>query len=163
VDYATTCGVHITTLFADESLLFGHYDLLVNRGITAVRNTVATGSGRGGFQRVPRQLRYGLWGFPVAHTLPGDGLVSGVESRLASGASVGGPARSALVFHVSVELARLTAGDRHAWRVLQKSLRRLARLRTEQGVRIESLRSLTARLSAVPAAIPQRSILRRAA
>jgi hypothetical protein len=156
-------GVRITTLFADSALVSGNLDLLLKCGISALRNTTDAVSRSDSSARLPRQLRYGLWGFPVAHTLPSNGLVSGIEKML-----VGNPldqkwARQARVFHVSVELARLSSGDRAAWRVVEKSLRRMAKLQMECGVRIESLRSLTARLSSVRVASPQRSILRRAA
>jgi hypothetical protein len=156
-------GVRITTLFADSMLVCGNYDLLVKRGISALRNTTAPKPSSDGSARVPRQLRYGLWGYPIAHTLPSGGLVSGIEKRLLADADDPSAVRQIRVFHVSVEVAQLSSGDRAAWRVLEKSLRRIARLRTECGVRIESLRTLTARLSTVPVAAPQRSILRRAA
>jgi hypothetical protein len=143
--------------------LAANLDLLVKRGVTAVREIAASPARWAGASLSPRQLRYGLWGFPLAHTLPADGSVSGLQRRLLTGRQAAEAGRGGCVLHVGIEMGGLVAGDRGAWRAMEKGLRHLARLRAEEGVRVECLRTVAARLSAVPIAAPQQSILRRAA
>lgn len=161
---ADVAGLEVTTVFADDSLLAGNYDLVVKRGITSVR-AITSGHRTGSrSQCVPRPLRYGLWEYPVACSLPAD---RSLMSRRMGGSRAVRRRRSGTswhgVLHVAIDVSRLTAGDRWIWRTLDKSLRLLGRWRAEGGVRIEPLRTVTARLASVPAAAPQRSILRRAA
>lgn len=156
-------GLRIATLFADKSLLAGNHDLLVKRGITSVRGISAAGHRWGPGSGGPRQLRYGLWEYcvsrPSLHERPL------VPRRVFGSFAVGHRAAAAAsprVLHLSLEASRLT-GNRSAWRNVERSLRLLARLRNSEGLHVEPLHNVTVRLVSVPAAAPQRSILRRAA
>jgi hypothetical protein len=154
----------IRTLFGSESFLRGNYDLLVKHEISGVRAPAATPSRWGSPPVTPRQLRYGLWEFPVSHMLSGSrSLTPGALYRLVASSERTMAAQRERAVHLGIDLAQLMAGDRGAWRGLDRRLRLLVRLRAEADVRIETLRALTVRLAAVPAAAPQRSILRRAA
>jgi hypothetical protein len=158
---AELSGLPISTLFADESLVAGNYDLLVKRGITSVRRITLAGSRHSGGWSAPRQLRYGLWEYGLCHTsIPL--APRRVDGLLESGdrASAAGPAR---VFHLALDMLQQAAGSRGAWRNLERTLRLVARLRKSEGLCIETLRDATLRLAAVAPAAPQRSILRRAA
>jgi hypothetical protein len=160
---AESTGVSIATLFADRHLLAGNHDLLFKRGIRGVRGVSASHPGKAARFSGPCPLRYGLWDLPVAHTLPAErALARGAIDRLLACGHYA-PFVRHRTGHVSVEIARLVPADRGTWRALEKGLRYLVRLRDEDGVSLETLATWTARLNAVPAAAPQRSILSRAA
>jgi hypothetical protein len=160
---AELSGLPIATVFADEALVAGNYDLLVKRGITSLRRISAGGNRRGGAWSGPRQLRYGLWEYGVCHASPERPLVPRRIHGLLTSGDRAVSAGSTCVFHLSLETSQMADGNRWTWRNIERTLRLVARLRNNEGLRVEPLRKATGHLVAVPAAAPQRSILRRAA
>lgn len=161
---AESAGQHVTSLFAAPSLLAGNHDLLVRRGITSVRHLPGSQPSGNRTPGMPRQVRYGLWEYPTTYTLPHErpltprrtGSLLAPRSRVYGNWSPG-------VLHVAIEASRLAGGDRWAWRTVEKSLRMLTRAQMNGVLRVEPMGAVTARLASVPAAAPQRSILRAAA
>jgi hypothetical protein len=66
-------------------------------------------------------------------------------------------------FHLSIDAAAIAAAGRRDESLVKWLMHRVATLRDRGLLRIETLRTTAARLSDVPATIPQRSILRAAA
>jgi hypothetical protein len=109
----------------------------------------------------PRALHYGVWELPVSAKLPGR---SGwfINQGWSTWRRIRRSASDAGMFHLFIESSAICQDER-----LQKTFARLigrvANLRDRGLVRVETLTGAAERLSNVPAAKPQQSILRRAA
>jgi hypothetical protein len=72
-------------------------------------------------------------------------------------------AKDTSAFHLSIDAAAIAASGRRDEALVKWLMHRVATLRDRGLLRVETLRTTAARLSDVPATVPQRSILRAAA
>lgn len=160
VSQARTAGIETVTLFPRVAPVAEHIDLVVKHGISAV---VATTSETAKRQTAsgPRALHYGVWEFSATERLPlrsswlpGSGWKLFRRIRRA--------ALDAATIHVVIDASAVEEVGRSATNPLERLMRRVAKLRDRGLVQVETLGVAAARLSDLPAATPQRSILRRA-
>jgi hypothetical protein len=153
-------GLNVTTLVPRAASVEHHIDLVVKQGITAVAapGLAATVTQSGS----PRALHYGVWELPIGATLPTQArwfqapiwsLWRGIKRAT----------REAATFHLLVDAPAAVGGAESTERSFAWLIRRVATLRDRGLVTIDTMAATAARLSAVPAVSPQRSILRAAA
>jgi hypothetical protein len=157
---AAKMGISIRSFVPHVASLKDHVDLVVKQGITAVAgvrraNQVASATS-------PRALHFGLWELPVAQSLPlpPSWLTSEAGSVLRK---IRAAAKEATTHHVVIDAAAVERNGARCEATIGKIVRGVAELRNRGAVRVETLSSAAARLANVPAASPQRSILRQAA
>jgi hypothetical protein len=160
VGLARSFGLGISSLVPRAESVREHADVFVKQGISAVARMEAQET-KGTQRATPRALHYGLWELPVTHRLPlrsswffgGRGLLRQMR----------GGAQDGTTFHLSVDAAAVEREGARPEAVIGRIIRGVAELRDRGLVRVETLSTAAARLAAVPAVAPQRSILRRAA
>jgi hypothetical protein len=160
VTQARGTGLEVSSLVPHVASIEKHIDLVVKHGITAVAGCEAPESNRQ--LPSPRALHYGVWELPVTEILP-------LQSKRIFGRKwatwnrIRRAAREAGTFHVMIDAPAVAESGRSAEKMIAWLAKRVALLRDRGLVRVETLRSMAARLSDVPAVRPQRSILRAAA
>jgi hypothetical protein len=156
VTQARAAGIEVTTLVPGVASIEGHIDLVVKQHITAVAGLNEADLPRMGIE--PRALHYGVWELPLTGSLPlkatwfGSGrraLWRRIERTIADAGS----------FHLLVDAGAMTA-KRNDEATVKWLVKRVAALRDRGLIRVEAMRQTAARLSDIPAAAPQRSILR---
>jgi hypothetical protein len=160
VSQARAVGLDVKSLVA-RAPVGEHLDLLVKHGIVAV--AVMNENSRVRFQHsVPRALHYGLWELPVGGSLP-------LEESWRPGKTwsllrwLHAAAIDAATCILAIDVPGLADRLTKSQKSLARIARRIAELRDRGLVRVETQSAAAARLSNVPAAKPQRSILRLAA
>jgi hypothetical protein len=161
VSQARSAQINVTTLVPRVGSVDRHIDLVIKQRISAIAG-VEDPSSTNRLLALPRALHYGVWEIPVTGTLP-------LRSRWwFSGKrfvfrQIRTTAHAAAVFHLVVDAPTMVHEGRGATAVLEWLVPRVAELRDRGMIGTETLGQTAARLSAVPSATPQHSILRRAA
>jgi hypothetical protein len=159
VAQARAAGLEVTTLVPRVESVVHHIDLVVKQGITAIAAPAGAPTAPA---ECPRALHYGVWELPIAAKLP-------TQARWFQAPTwslwrcIKRAAREAATFHLRVDAPALADAGETAERNFAWLIRRVATLRDRGLVKIETMATTAARLSAVPAVSPQRSILRPAA
>ena len=156
---AQSKGIVTTTLLPREVSLNHHIDLVVKQGVTAVlplspvaHNPTQT--------TVPKSLHYGLWEFATSGQLP---LMSGWRAGHKLQKGIRRAANEGSTFQLFVDLPAIAQQGTAAEKTTFKVLQQIAALRRRGIIEVETVAAAAHRLSEVPAATPQRSILRIAA
>jgi hypothetical protein len=160
VSRARSARINVRTLVPRVESVDRHIDLVIKQRISAIAGVAAPESNRR--LEMPRALHYGVWAFPISATLPlrSRWWFSGRRSMFRQ---IRTAAQAAAVFHLVVDAPAMVQEGRTAFATLEWLMRRVAELRTRGLMCVETLGQASARLSAVPAATPQQSILRQAA
>ncbi len=161
VSQARTAGIEAVTLLPRVAPVAEHIDLVVKHGIRAVVETTDHADSRRETTTAPRALHYGVWEFSTTERLPlrsswlpGGGWKLFRKIRRA--------AREAATIHVVIDASAVEVAGRSASNAIERLMRRVAKLRDRGLVQVETLGTAATRLSDLPVATPQRSILRRA-
>jgi hypothetical protein len=157
VTQARAAGIEVTTLVPGVASIEGHIDLVVKQHITAVAGLNEPAAARKSVE--PRALHYGVWELPVAGNLPLKATWFSSGKR-ALWRQIQRTAADAGSFHLLVDAASMAVAKRSDEATVQWLVRRVATLRDRGLIRVEALRQTAARLSNIPSAAPQRSILR---
>jgi hypothetical protein len=158
---ARSSGLEVTTLVPRVATIEQHIDLVVKHRITAVAGIVAPAHAPRQ-ATMPRALHYGVWELPVTGLLP-------VKSSWWSNGGwstwrrIRRAMRDAAAYQLLIDAPSIAQSSHQAEKTIAWLIRRIAKLRDRGLIRVETLRAAAARLADVPAASPQRSILRRAA
>jgi hypothetical protein len=157
---ARAAGVEVASLVPRVATIERHIDLVVKQRISAIAGVDEVPSDRK--SATPRALHYGVWELPVAARLPVEStwISSG---RWSTWRRIRRSVREATTFHLAIDAAAIAEDGRRAEKTVAWLMRRVADMRNRGLVQVETLRAASARLSAVPAASPQHSILRSAA
>jgi hypothetical protein len=161
VSQARSAGIHVRTLVPRVESVKRHIDLVIKQQITAVAGVEAPRQDTFPWT-VPRALHYGVWEMPVTDSLPRRSLwiFEGGRSVLRK---IRRAARDAATFHLRIDVPRLDEEGGRAQRSAMWLIRHVAALRDRGIIQVETLGAAAARLSDLPTASPQQSILRRAA
>jgi hypothetical protein len=156
---ARATGLQVTSLVPHAQSIENQIDLVVKHQITAVAGLETSESGRQALS--PRTLHYGVWEVPTSEYLPlrSSRLFDGKRSlwrRVRRTISDAG------TFHLIVDAPAVAESGHSTEKTIAWLAKRIALLRDRGMIHVETLRSLSARLSNVPAVRPQRSILRAA-
>lgn len=161
VSQSRTAGIETVTLVPRVAPVAEHIDLVVKHGISAVVATSGEAAKRAATGNV-RALHYGVWEFTATERLPlRTSWLTGSGWRLYR--TMRRAARQAGTVHIVVDAAAVEAAGRSATRGIERLLKRVARLQQRELVNVETLGAAAKRLSDLPVAKPQRSILRSAA
>jgi hypothetical protein len=161
VAQARAKGIPVATLLPRVASVEEHVDLIVKHDIRAVV-AVDGEPGAGREIATPTVLHYGVWQFAVTSQLPRPAAWSPL-GRWKFQRSLGRAARDASTIHWVIDASELAQQGRSAMQSLIGLLQQVTQLRDRGLLRIETLGAAAARLSELPAARPQRSILRPAA
>jgi hypothetical protein len=156
---AQSKGIATTTLLPREVSLNHHIDLVVKQGVTAVwpLSTVAHNLTR---TTVPKSLHYGLWEFATSGRLP---LASGWRAGHRLQKSIRRAADEGATFQLFIDLPAIAQQGMAAEKTAFKVVQYITALRRRGILEVETVATAAHRLSEVPLATPQRSILRVAA
>jgi hypothetical protein len=160
VTQARRAGIEVVTFVPRVAPVTEHIDLVVKSGIQAVVDSQQNANARP-TRPSPRALHYGVWEFSATNRLPlRSSWLPGSNWKLARNLRRAG--KDAATIHLvidvpAIEVAGYTATQRVEW-----IMRRVAKLRDRGVLQVETLGTAAARLSDLPAAKPQRSILRQA-
>jgi hypothetical protein len=160
VSQARHAGLEISSLIPRVASIEDHIDLVVKQHITAVAGLTAEKGEQPSFET--RALHYGVWEVPISTTLPlratwfgsGTGKLWRTIRRTANEAGT---------LHLLIDASAIAASNRGDESAVRWLMHRAATLRDRGLIRFETLRTMAARLSDVPVASPQRSILRQVA
>lgn len=157
---ARATGLEVSTLVPHVASIEKHIDLVVKQHITAVAGFEMPESGRQSLS--PRALHFGVWELPITDCLPrkSKGFFSGKRTTWSR---IRRTAREAATYHLVVDAPAIAESGSGTEKSIAWLARRVALLRDRGLIRVETLRSMSARLADVPAVRPQRSILRAAA
>jgi hypothetical protein len=161
VSQARSAQINVTTLVPRVGPVDRHIDLAIKHRISAIAGVEEAYSVIPP-KALPRALHYGVWEIPVSGSLP-------LRSRWwFSGKrfvfrQIRVAAHAAAIFHLVVDAPTMVREGRGATAALAWLVRRVAELRDRGLIATETLGQTAARLSAVPSAKPQHSILRKAA
>ncbi len=137
-----------------------HIDLVVKNGIQAVVVTKEE-PGKRPATHGPRALHYGVWEFSATSRLPlRSTWLPGSAWKLSRKLRRAG--KDASTVHLLIDVSAIEAAGRSATQNIEWLMRRVARLRDRGLLQVDNLATAAARLSELPAATPQRSILRKA-
>ena len=157
---ARSTGLEVTSLVPHVASIEKHIDLVVKQRITAVAGFQSADSVRPVVS--PRALHYGVWEIPVTENLPlATKRIFGGKWTTAS--RIRRFTREAGTYHLFIDVPALAASGSQAEKLIAWVARRVSLLRDRGLIRIETLRTMAARLADVPVVRPQRSILRAAA
>jgi hypothetical protein len=160
VSQARTAGIDTVTLVPRVAPVAEHIDLVVKQGIRAVVETAAANVKRP-TTAAPRSLHYGVWEFAATERLPLKSTwIPGSHWKLLR--RVRRAAQEAATMHFLIDAAAVEESGGAATKSLEWLLGRVAKLRDRGLVEVETLGAAAMRLSDLPVATPQRSILRRA-
>ncbi|HEX2477392.1 MAG TPA: hypothetical protein VHK01_21730 [Lacipirellulaceae bacterium] len=161
VSQARSARINVTTLVPRVGSIDRHIDLVIKQRISAIAG-VKEASSANRPMALPRARHYGVWEIPVSGSLPlrSHWWFCGKRFVLRQ---IRTAAHAAAVFHLVVDAPAMVQEGRGATATLAWFVRRVAELRDRGLIGVETLGETAARLSAVPSATPQHSILRRAA
>jgi hypothetical protein len=161
VSQSRSAGIEAVTLVPRVAPVAEHIDLVVKQGIRAVVATTAetvslpTATGA-------RALHYGVWEFAATERLPlRSTWVPGAGWKLSR--TIRRVVRENTTLHLVFDAAAIETAGRTTTRSIERLSRRIAKLRDRGLVQVETISAAAERLSLLPVARPQRSILRRAA
>jgi hypothetical protein len=156
-----TAGLNVTTIVPRVASVQQDIDLIVKHRISAVAG-IEVPPQSGQQLALPRALHYGVWEMPTSGKLPmrsswlwSAGRILWRQIRRA--------ASDAATFHLVIDVPAVEEEGSRAETSITWLMRRVAELRDRGLLHIETLATAAARLSDVPTALPQRSILRGAA
>jgi hypothetical protein len=160
VSQARASGIALNTLMPRVAPIAEHVDLVVKHGIHAVVGGNCAADGR--FQTTaPHALHYGVWEFSTTGRLPvRASWLSGATRKLIR--QIRRAADEAATIHLVIDAPAIEE-DEAAMKGVTRLVREIAQLRERGLLKAETLGAAAARLSALPVATPQRSILRHAA
>ena len=159
VSRARAAGISAVSLVPRVAEIDRDLDLVVKQGVRAVAG-VGTAARRAGAVSA-RALHYGVWELPTACRLPlAGGWFAGSVGSVGRAMSRAG--RAGAMFHLVVDAPAVEQEGSHAEHAVERLWTHAAALRDRGLVRVETLGGAAARLSDVPEAAPQRSILCRA-
>jgi hypothetical protein len=161
VSQARSARINVTTLVPRVGAVDRHIDLVIKQRISAIAGVECAPSANRTIA-LPRALHFGVWEIPVSGSLPLRSRWWFSGKRLVF-RQIRAAAAAAAVFHLVVDAPTMVQEGRGATATLAWLVQRVAELRNRGMVRTETLGQTAARLSAVPSATPQHSILRRAA
>jgi hypothetical protein len=161
VSQARSARINVKTLVPRVGTVDGHIDLVIKQRISAIAGVEVPSSATRP-TALPRALHFGVWEIPVAGSLPRRSRWWFSGKRFVF-RQIRGAAAAAAVFHLVVDAPAMVQEDRAATATLEWLVRRVAELRDRGMIGTETLGQTAARLSAVPSATPQHSILRKAA
>jgi hypothetical protein len=151
-------GIRVTSLVPRGESIQRHIDLVVKNGITAVTGMAnAAPSMR---PVIPQALHYGVWQLAGSIAFPQQ--AAGFLSTWRLGRRLRRAAHEAALFHLIIDVRALAEEGARIEKRLTRVARHLAELQKRGLARVEPLGATAARLAEVPAASPQRSILRAA-
>ncbi|HEY4233247.1 MAG TPA: hypothetical protein VGM76_07460 [Lacipirellulaceae bacterium] len=161
VSQARAAGIAVSTLVPRVAPIAEHVDLIVKHGLHAVVGSNGVMEGR--FRTtVPRALHYGVWEFATTSRLPLHGTWwSGASRKLIR--QIRRAAEERATIHLLVDAPALEQEGVQAMRSIRRLIREIGQLHERGLLRAETLGAAAARLSDLPVATPQRSILRLAA
>jgi hypothetical protein len=161
VTQARAAGIALSTLMPRVAPIAEHVDLIVKHGIHAVVGGSGTGDGRCQTS-TPHALHYGVWEFSTTTRLPlrTTWLSGGLRKLIRQ---IRRSADEAATIHLVIDAPALEQGGTAATKGVSRLIREIAQLRERGLVRAETLGAAATRLSDLPVATPQRSILRHAA
>lgn len=160
VSQARTAGIEVVTLVPRVASVSEHIDLVVKHGLRAVVDSAVPSASRQ-TSRGPRALHYGVWEFSAMERLPlPASWLPGSTWRLAR--SIRRAGHVAGTAHLVIDASAVEEVGRSAVSAIDWLMRRVAVLRDRGLVQVETLSAAADRLSNLPAATPQRSILRAA-
>jgi hypothetical protein len=156
---ARATGLEVTSLVPHVASIESQIDLVVKQHITAVAGFESPESSRR--STAPRAMHYGVWEVPISQHLPlqSSRFFSGKRSLLKR---VRRTISDAATFHLVVDAPAVAEAGPGTEKMIGWLAKRIAVLRDRGMIHVETMRSLSARLSNVPAVRPQRSILRAA-
>lgn len=157
---ARATGIAVSSLVPHVASIENHIDLVVKQHITAVAGVEDSLSLR--HSLAPRALHYGVWELPVSECLPIK-TKSFFAGKRTTWKHVRRAARDAGTCHLMIDAPALALSNSSAEKTIAWLARRVALLRDRGLIQVETMRSMSALLADVPAARPQRSILRAAA
>lgn len=152
-------GIPVSTLLHPQSGPGEHLDLLVKQGVTAMC-AIDVLRKRWPEYVLPKAVRYGVWDLRITGRLSAGAGWWAIHRLLRRIRRATGDDS---MFHLLVEAATPDGAAQLADTSLARVLRQVAHLRDRGLVEVETMARTAARLSDVPAATPQRSILRVAA
>jgi hypothetical protein len=161
VSQARAAGIELNTFMPRIAPIAEHVDLVVKHGIHAVVGVNSEENGRSQ-SIVPHALHYGVWEFATTTRLP-------LRATWLSGAarksirSIRRAAREMATMHLLIDAAALEQDGPAAMNSVARLIREIGHLRERGLIRVETLGAAATRLSDLPVATPQRSILRLAA
>jgi hypothetical protein len=158
--HARSLGLSVQTLVPRVASIESDVDLIVKQHITAVAGLEGMALA-GTAVSSPRALHFGVWEIPVTGKLPSRAGWFSSAGR-STWRRVRDAAKDSALIHLMIDAPSL-CDDFSGQKWIAWLMRRIANLRDRGLVRIETLRATAARLSDVPVAKPQRSILRSAA
>jgi hypothetical protein len=161
VSQARAARINVRTLVPRVESVVRHLDLVIKQRISAISGVERpTLPNRGSSS--PRALHYGVWEVPVCETLPlrPRWWFSGKRSLFGQ---IRAEARTGGAFHLEVDTSAMVREGRAALSVFEWLVQHVAELRKRGMISVETLGQAAERLSTVPAASPQHSILRQAA
>jgi hypothetical protein len=157
---ARAIGLEVNSFVPHVASIENQIDLVVKQHITAVAGFESPESGRRLLS--PRALHYGVWELPISENLPlqTSHFFTGKRSlwkRVRRTISDAG------TFHLIIDAPRVVEAGASTEKIIAWLVKRIALLRDRGMIHVETMRSMSARLSDVPAVRPQHSILRAAA
>lgn len=161
VSQARAAGINVCSLVPRVESVKRHIDLVVKQQITAVAGIDAPPHTASPCPP-PHALHYGVWEVPITDRLPRRSLWI-FEGGWSALRNIGRAARDTAMFHLSIDAAALEQEGQRAQNSVMWLAGKIGKLRDRGLIRVETLGAAAARLADLPAATPQRSILRRAA
>jgi hypothetical protein len=160
VSQARAGGITLATLMPRVASIAEHVDLVVKHGIHAV---IGGNAAESRFQTTaPHALHYGVWEFSTTARLPlHTTWLSGGTRKLIR--QVRRSADEAATIHLLIDAPALEQQGASAMKGISRIVREIAQLRERGLLKAETLGAAATRLSDLPVAKPQRSILRHAA
>jgi hypothetical protein len=156
-----SAGLTISTLVPRVACVQQDIDLVVKHKLSAVAG-IAMPPHSGWRLAPPLALHYGVWELPLNGRLPMQ--TSWLQSaRRILWRRIRRTARDAATFHLLIDAPALESEGYRARKSIAWLMRRVSEFRERGLLRVQTLGRAAARLSDVPAAAPQRSILRVAA
>lgn len=160
VGQSRSAGIDTVTLVPRVAPIAEHVDLVVKHGIRAVVATAGQQSSRPATTGV-RPLHYGVWEFAATERLPLKSTwLPGADWKLLR--ALNRAARTSSTLHLLIDASAVEAAGRGGTRSIERISRRIAKLRDRGLVNVETISAAAERLSQLPRATPQRSILRAA-
>lgn len=159
VSHARAIGLNLTALVPRVADVDRDIDLIVKQGLHAVAG-IGTGAGRRALP-LPTALHYDVWQIPVTRRLPMPARWFSSSERTVS-RGIRRAARDGATYHLVIDAPAVEREGPHSIQTVETLIRAAALLRDRGLIQNETLGTAAARLSDVPAASPQRSILRQA-
>jgi hypothetical protein len=161
VTQARAAGLNVHTLVPRAAPVETNIDLVVKQQFTVVAG-VDTSVLPSPTNSSPRALHFGVWEIPITGKLPARaGWFS--NGGWSTWRAIRAAVKKSVIFHLLIDAPSMCDEGRASQKTLAWLMQMVARLRDRGSIRVETLRSTAARLSAVPTVKPQRSILHRAA